>query len=112
MGKASREKGKRGEREFAALCRQYGYSVSRGQQFSGRGEDDVVGLPHIHVEVKRVERLDLHAAVEQSIRDAKGKIPIVAHKRNRGEWLITMRADDWLPIYREYEAGGTHAENM
>ena len=59
MGKASREKGKRGEREFASLCREYGYAARRGQQYCGVEGDDVIGLPGIHAEVKRVERLDL-----------------------------------------------------
>jgi len=105
MGKSQRNKGKRGEREFAALCRQYGYDCKRGQQYSGIGGEDVVGLPNIHIEVKRVEKLNLLDAMEQSIRDAKGRIPIVAHRRNNSMWLITMRADDWFTIYREYEAG-------
>ena len=29
------EKGKRGEREFASLCRHEGYDVRRGQQYNG-----------------------------------------------------------------------------
>lgn len=105
MGKLSREKGKRGEREFASLCREYGYAARRGQQYSGAGGEDVVGLPGIHAEIKRVERLDLPAAIAQAARDAGGALPLVAHRRNRGEWLITMRAADWFALYSEYAAG-------
>ena len=105
MGKMSREKGKRGEREFASLCREYGYSARRGQQYSGIGVEDVVGLPGVHAEVKRVERLDLPAAMAQAVRDAGGALPLVAHRRNHGEWLITMRAPDWFTLYSEYAAG-------
>lgn len=102
----SRDKGKRGEREFASLCREEGYDVRRGQQFNGIEGKDVVGLPYIHVEVKRVERLNIYDAMEQSVRDAKeGEIPIVAHRKNRFPWLITMRAEDWFELYREYEMG-------
>lgn len=104
----SKLKGGRGEREFAALCRDEGYDdVQRGQQFSGGVDSpDVKGLPHIHVEVKRVERLNIHDAMQQSIRDSEGKaIPIVAHRRNREGWYITMRAVDWFSLYREWEAG-------
>lgn len=106
MGKAQREKGKRGEREFASICRSYGYDARRGQQYcGGNGDADVVGLPGIHVEVKRVERLDLLRAMAQSISDAKnGEIPVVAHRKNNCDWLITMRLDDWFSLYREYEA--------
>ena len=38
MGKTSREKGKRGEREVAGLLRSYGYDARRGVQYHG-GED-------------------------------------------------------------------------
>lgn len=105
MGKMSREKGKRGEREFASLCREQGFAAYRGQQYNGLEGEDVVGLPGIHVEVKRVERLDLTAALAQAVRDAAGKLPVVAHKRNYGEWIITMRAADWFALYSEYAAG-------
>lgn len=102
----SRDKGKKGEREFAALCRDQGYDARRAQQYAGGVESaDVVGLPGIHIEVKRVERLNIEDAMAQSVRDAGDQIPIVAHRKNNCEWLITMRADDWFQIYREWEAG-------
>lgn len=107
MGKTSREKGKRGEREFAALCREYGYNARRGQQYCGIEGEDVVGLPGIHVEVKRTEQLRIYDAIDQARRDAKDKIPIVAHRRNKCDWLIIMRAEDWFELYREWEAGQT-----
>ena len=107
-GKMSREKGKRGEREFAALCRQYGFDTRRGQQYSGEGGDDVVGLPGIHVEVKRVERLDLYTAMGQSRRDAHNRepqdVPIVAHRKNDCPWLVTLYAEDYLELLQEAKA--------
>ena len=64
-------------------------------------------LPGVHVEVKRVERLNIHEAMQQSIRDSNDQaLPIVAHRRNRGEWYITMRAADFFIIYREWEKKG------
>lgn len=104
----SKAKGKRGELEFAALCREHGYDCRRTAQYCGNtGEAaDVVGLPGIHVEVKRVERLNIDDAMAQAIRDSKGLKPvIVAHRKNNCEWLITMRAEDWFPQYAEWEAG-------
>jgi len=95
----SKRKGCQGEREFAALCREHGIeSAERGQQFCGGYDSpDVKGIPGYHVEVKRVEKLNINEAMKQSIRDSEGKaIPIVAHRRNREEWLITMRATDWF----------------
>ena len=35
MGKMSREKGKRGERELAGILKSYGYSCHRGVQYRG-----------------------------------------------------------------------------
>lgn len=105
MGKASREKGKRGERELAGRLREYGYDARRGQQYNGMDGDDVVGLPGIHIECKRVERLDLYAAMDQAARDAKpAELPAVFHRRNACRWLVTMALDDFMGIYREWEA--------
>lgn len=93
----SRDKGARGERQWADVLREHGFDARRGQQFSGiEGEDVVSNLP-IHWEVKRVERLNVQAAVDQAVRDAApDKLPAVAHRRNRCEWNVTMRAADFF----------------
>lgn len=108
----SRDKGARGEREFSRLCRDQGYSeVRRGQQFSGLEGEDIVGLPFIHVEVKRVQALNIEKAMSQSRRDGKGEQkPIVAHRKNDCKWLITMDAEQWFELYREYEMARTSLE--
>lgn len=102
----SRSKGARGEREIAALLREYGYNTRRGQQYSGAsGDPDVVGLPGIHIEVKRRERLDLYAAMEQAVRDHKpDTMPTVMHRKNGEGWLVTMRLDDWMQLYIEADS--------
>ena len=99
----SKEKGKKGEREFAKLCREYGYNARRGQQYNGLDGEDVIGLPGIHIEVKRVEKLNLDKAMKQSIKDSKeGEIPIGAHRKNRETWKITIRADDFFKLYKAW----------
>lgn len=97
----SREKGKRGEEELANYLKGKGYDARRGQQYSGAGGDpDVIGIPGIHIECKRVEKLNLDSALEQSIRDARpGEIPVVIHRKNRQQWRITMMLSDFLKIY-------------
>ena len=97
----SRRKGVVGEREIAKYLRDHGFTEARrGQQFKGGADSpDVVGLTGFHVEVKRVERLDLNAAMEQSIRDsAPDEKPIVVHRRNNDYWKVTMRLDDFMEV--------------
>ena len=103
----SREKGKRGELELCRKLREYGYSCSRSVQYCGaNGDADVVGLPGIHIECKRVERLNLTDAMHQAMRDTRaGELPAVFHRRNDEPWLVTMPLESWIEIYREWEAG-------
>jgi hypothetical protein len=124
----SREKGKRGERQWRDELRANGYCARRGQQFAGSAESpDVVcdELPWIHFEVKAVERLNVQDAMDQSrrdcgagvssqyfretaaeIRDAltptpqMAKVPVVAHRRNFREWLVTMEAKTFFEFLR------------
>ena len=105
MGKMSREKGKRGERMWASVCREHGFDARRTSQYCGKTGDasDVIGLPNIHCEVKFVERLNIYDAVDQSVRDAKDGMPIVAHKKSRCGWLVTMPADVFFRLYRVLE---------
>ena len=108
MGKASREKGKRGERELASKLREeYGYSTRRGQQYAGaNGDADVVGLPKLHIECKRVEKLNIYDAVDQAKRDRNnGEYAAVFHRKNNCEWLVTMPLTHFMVIYTEWEAG-------
>lgn len=104
----SKRKGSRGEVELASILKDYGYDTRRSVQYNGfQGEADVVGLPYIHIEVKRVEKLNIYDAICQAIRDAKkGRFPAVFHRRNNREWLVTMRLSDWIELYREYEIQG------
>lgn len=101
----SREKGAKGERELARKLREYGYDCRRGQQYCGaNGDADVVGLDDIHIECKRVERLNIEDAISQAKRDAKeGELPAVFHRKNNHEWLVTMTLPDWMRMYGDYE---------
>lgn len=98
----SRNKGAEGERELAKKLREYGFDCRRGQQYHGGGDSpDVVGLPGIHIECKRVERLQIEEAMAQSRHDAQGTddVPVVMHRRNREVWKVTMDLDDFMNLY-------------
>lgn len=101
----SRQKGARGERELALELVQYGYDCRRGQQYCGaNGDADVIGLPGIHIECKRVERLNLYDAIDQAKREKRpGELPAVFHRKNHCEWLVTIPLDDFMTLYREWE---------
>lgn len=112
MGKMSREKGKRGEREIAAILRERGYDAHRGQQYHGGGDSpDVVGLPGVHIEVKYTQAFHLWDALEQAETDSAGSenIPVVVHRKavKPGEralpWVAVLRLDDFLDIYEKGE---------
>lgn len=103
-GKASRNKGANAERELAKLLqKELNMEIRRGQVFNH--EPDIVGLTGVHVEVKRQERLNIWAAMEQAIVSAKRMldgIPVVMFRRDRGEWLVCMRLSDWMPWYEKW----------
>lgn len=103
----SRSKGSRGEKEAASKFREYGYDVHRTAQRTGMtGLADIEGAPGLHIEVKRRERLDLYAAIAQAVRDHKdGTRPVVMWRKNDAEWLMTMRFEDFMALYTEWEAG-------
>lgn len=107
MGKMSRDKGKRFERALAAKLRDYGYACHRGQQYCGaNGDADVTGLPHLHIEAKHCEQMRLYDWMAQAKHDARdGEIPAVFHKKNNAAILVTMELEDFIGIYREWEAG-------
>ena len=99
----SQRKGADGERELAGLLREYGYEIERGGSLSFGEVPDLTGLPGVHIEVKRVERLNVQEAMEQAIRDSErfgDGMPALFHRRNRKPWLVTMRIQDWMELYR------------
>lgn len=101
MSVLSRNKGKRGERELARLLTLNGHPAHRGQQYSGSPDSpDIIceSLP-FHIEVKRCERLRIHEAMNQATNDAGlSSVPLVAHRRNGGDWLAVMRMADLLEL--------------
>jgi Holliday junction resolvase len=104
LGKLSKEKGKRGERAVAQLLKNRGYEAKRGVQYQGGPESpDVVSeLEKIHIEVKRTEALSLYVAMAQAELDAgPEQVPTVWHRRSKQEWLVVLKAEDFLDMLVE-----------
>ena len=102
--KNPKTKGSQGERELASVLTEAGYPAHRNDQrnVGGFNNPDISaeGLEGWHFEVKRVAHLNLGEAMQQAERDAAGRVPLVAHRRNRQPWLVTMHLTDWLRLLR------------
>lgn len=99
----SQRKGRGGEIELSKILNDNGIPAAPGNAMNFGTVPDVVGVEGIHVEVKRVEKLNVHEAMNQSIRDAEkfgDGLPALFHRRNRSQWLVTMQLDDWLKLYK------------
>ncbi len=106
----SKAKGTRGEHEIEKILQAYGIRAYRNDQIfkGGKGNPDVsaeiAGIP-LHIEVKRCERLNVPEAMHQAERDAaEHTLPVVAHRRNRESWMLTLRLSDLLDILSEKNA--------
>ena len=99
----SLRKGKRGERAFRDLLRSFGFVATRGQQYRGGPDSpDVIcpALP-IHWEAKVGLKHHLGAAFRQAdLEKSPNHIPVVASRRDRKEWMVYLRATDFLEIVR------------
>lgn len=108
MGMKSRNKGKDGEREIAAIVRDLtGWEVRRRvRQLDG--ESDLEGVPAFSVEVKRhavATRSDIRAWWDQANAQAtaEGKVPVLFYRRDRDEWrAVWPMSLDGVPAARGY----------
>jgi Holliday junction resolvase len=99
---SSRDKGKRGEREIVAFYREQGFDSRRTAPLQAAGfcdAADVSGVAGLHIEVKRQEALNIWKALEQAERDApEGVVPSVHFRRNRSEWYVALRLEDFVRL--------------
>lgn len=101
--KNSKRKGKCGELDAKdVLSRLFGRDVRRSVQYSGAdGDADLVGLPGVHVEVKRSESFRMWDALDQAKADAKGgRVPVVLHRKNRRDWVVILELEDLPALVR------------
>ncbi len=102
-GRTSQRKGRAGELELARLLQGCGYDVQPGRAVSYGATPDISGLPGIHIECKRAEQLRPYDWMSQAERDAVrfgDGLPAVFFRRSRSPWLVVMKLEDWLKIYR------------
>jgi hypothetical protein len=107
MGRMSRQKGKRGEREAAAeLAAVFACNARRGVQYQGGPESPDVVLEgvNVHVECKRTETINVYKALEQATQDAGQKVPIVWHRRNGKPSVVIVETRQLVRLAKEVTA--------
>jgi len=55
------------------------------------------------MEVKRNEQLNVYQAVEQAKAECKHLLPVVAHRKNRTDWVISLPATLFYALATKYE---------
>lgn len=107
VGKWSRNKGARGEREAAErLHSLFGWRAKRAQQHSGTettADVMVQDTPGLWFEVKRVQRLCVHKAMSTATEQSGRKCPVLLHRVDQGEWLLTINLSDLPRLCHAYE---------
>lgn len=101
-GKSSQAKGRRAEIELSKILQGYGYDVRPGEPLNYGKEPDITGLPLVHCECKRSEKLHLHDWLLQATADAQkfgDGWPTIFHRRNREGWNVIMPLESWLQLY-------------
>ena len=110
MGKMQRDKGARFERIVASMFCDWGYPAFRTAQFEGKSGEcaDVEGVPLLHIECKACERMELYKWLAQAERDNAAskhpQTPVVIHKANNKPILVSLKFDDFIQMYKEWEA--------
>jgi hypothetical protein len=104
QGKGSKRKGGVGEREIVKIFKDHGYEVER-TPYSGANKNfpgDVMGAPGLHIEVKRREQTSklFEGWFAQAEKDRKpGRMSVVLHRKNGGEWMVYCRLDHFMQLY-------------
>jgi len=108
----SQDKGKRAEREFAAILRKrFGLDdYNKLKRTPGSGGLGIKGdilttqppFNRFHFEIKHQETASIWKWLAQTEADARqGKLRVLAFRRNRSDWYVAMPAADWMDILYE-----------
>ncbi len=105
----SNKKGKRIELEFVNFLKERGFHAARSQQYCGKNGDadvNVEELSNFHFEVKGGHQVPakIYKFMEQAVEDSKGeKIPLCILKRDREDFLVVMRGEEWFEIFHSFQ---------
>ena len=99
----SRDKGARGEREFAQLLSDELGTVVKRKLGQARDSGDDIQVEHFRIEVKYCERLQIPAWCAQVEAACEGlnEVPVVAFRRNGEPWRVVVPARWFIRALRE-----------
>ena len=93
----SRAKGKRGELEVVERLGRRWPGCKRNLDQFADDKRDILEAGGYHWQVKRTENLRIWAALEQAETERDpDDTPVVVFRRNRSEWYVALRLDDFL----------------
>lgn len=119
MATSSQRKGSEYERELATFFNEHlNITTCVRAPLSGGGfiggytwGSDLLGLPHLHIEAKRTERLNVREALlqaEKALAKTKApEIPVVITRRSReplDHSIVALRLKDFARLYAAYLA--------
>lgn len=125
-GRGMKAKGDAYERELAAhINERTGLTTAGRAPLSGGGKvglaggADLLGVPGLFVEAKRVERLNVRDALKQAerniVKTRSPESPIVITRKNlerTGDSIVVMRLDSFLHIYRSHLLAAGYVREM
>lgn len=99
MGAKSRRKGKSAEREIVSLAREHGLTAVRTWQ-TAQSPDPVTRKCDVRV-AGRSFQVKVSANGFKKLYDELEDVCGFFLRRDRGEWLVVLRAEDYLQLVRE-----------
>ncbi len=108
MGRASQQKGARGELEWRDKLKAAGFRAERRGYLQRYRRCDLFTEPDvyspdldgIHFEVKNTARPSLGTWLSQAERDCGERSPVVVWKRTGGQWVAILSADRLLELLK------------
>ena len=104
-GRASRNKGARGELEVASVLASYGFIAKRTPNSGGLSwRGDLQGVPGYCIEVKRHERWNVPAWLQQAYAaTAGGDVPVLVMRRSTdgtpaGRWHVVLPLEEFARL--------------
>lgn len=105
----SRAKGKAGENELCHILRPLYPDICRNLDQFGPLKMDHLNTPGVHLQSKRVERINIWDALDQTITEsAPTDLPVLAFRRNwnrsslpsRSSWFGALELDELVALLR------------